>query len=109
MLAKLSALWRVFRQGEEVANAKTWKDRTIAINAVVALLAALLAAAKAFGLQVDISADDLNALAAGVVVLVGLVNGVVHVATSAKVGLRPRDPPAAEGPGRTPPDPPGGA
>lgn len=109
MLAKLSAILRVFRQGEEVADAKTWKDRTIAINAVVALLAALVSVAKAFGVSIDISADDLNALAAGVVALVGVVNGIVHVVTSAKVGLRPADPPAAQGHGRAPADPPGGA
>lgn len=96
----LKDLFTVFRKGKELANAATWKNRTIAINALAALLAAAAGVASALGYPV-MSAADAEAIAAGVVAVVGVVNAIMHVATSSKVGIGqdsvPLEPPAIDG------------
>lgn len=82
---KFAALFNLFRQGEEVANAAAWKNRTSVLN----LLVALVAVAAAFGFRLDIDADTLTALAGGVVALVGVGNSVIHLVTDRRVGLPP--------------------
>lgn len=92
---RILALWRLMRRGEEVADAATWKNRTIATNGVVAFLVALVAAARSFGIDIEVSDADLSAIAAGVVVLVGLGNTIMYILTSRKIGLPP-EPPATD-------------
>ena len=57
----------VFRQGQEIANAETWKNRTVAANAVAAFIASALAVVKALGYPLDIDGGVVENLAAGVV------------------------------------------
>ena len=70
-----------------VANAATWKNRTLAVNAIVALLSALLAIAAAIGYRLDVTREELEALAAGLAALVAIGNSIMHIVTSARVGL----------------------
>ena len=79
--------FELFKQGKEITNPATWKNRTIATNAVLALFGTGLALAKAFGYSLELDQDTLQNLAAGVVAAVGTVNAVMHCITSAKVGL----------------------
>lgn len=81
-----------FRQGQELVNAETWKNRTILLNALVAFLAALGSIAKGFGYDVPV---DSQALAAGIVAVIALVNGVMQIVTSKRVGLPPVGKPSA--------------
>jgi hypothetical protein len=89
MIQEFQAFFVVFHQGKQLANSATWKNRTIATNTLIAVLGAAVAIAKGFGYDLHLDDQTLSALGAGVVAVVGVVNSVMHVATSDKVGLPP--------------------
>ena len=78
----------VLQKGKELANAEVWKNRTVAVNLVLSILASLLVLAKnLWKPQLDIDNDTLQQIAAGIVAIIGVGNGFMHVATSARVGV----------------------
>ena len=79
--------FELFKEGKEVADPTTWKKRTIATNVLLALIGTLLALAKAFGYPLSLDNDTIQNLAAGIVAIVAAVNAVMHVITSARVGM----------------------
>lgn len=83
----LTDFFNAFRKGQELANPETWKNRTILLNALVALIAALGAIAKGFGYDVPV---DSEAIGGGVVGVFALINGVMQIVTSKRVGLPPK-------------------
>ena len=84
MFKKIKAGWRVLQAGQVVLNPTAWKKGQIGANAVAGLLVALVAAAEAFGYEVPISGEGVDAVAAGLFV-VG--NVVCTLASSDKVGV----------------------
>jgi hypothetical protein len=93
---KIAALWNLFRAGEAVQNPRGWKVGQLATTGVVAAIWALLRVAKAFGYEIPLDADSVDALAGGVVVVVNLV---LTLTTSAHVGIlraRPADVPGVD-------------
>lgn len=83
-MSKLLALFRLFRKGSEVADVEKWKSRQITANMLVALLASVVAVARAFGVAVDIADADLAAIAGGVF---AAGNVIVTAVTSKRAGL----------------------
>ena len=83
-MSKLLALFRLFRKGSEVADVEKWKSRQITANMLVALLASVVAVARAFGVAVDIADADLAAVAGGVL---AAGNVIVTAVTSKRAGL----------------------
>jgi hypothetical protein len=77
----------LFKKGKEVANAEAWKAGTIAVNTIVAFLGAALTLAKNFGYNLGIDDATLQQFAVGIASLAGLFNAIMHVITSARVGL----------------------
>lgn len=77
----------LFKKGKEVANPTAWKAGTIAANTLVAFLGAAITLAKNFGYNLGVDDATLQQLAVGIVSLGGLVNAIMHVVTSARVGL----------------------
>lgn len=86
----LTHLFSVLRAGQELSNSETWKNRSVAINAVTALLMALAGAAKGFGYEIPMDESTAALLAGGVLGVVALYNAFMLVATSARVGLPPK-------------------
>ena len=84
MLSKIKAAWRVFKTGEVVADPGAWKKGQVGANAVAALLIALFSAAESFGYEVPITGEGIDALAAGLFVV---INVVFTVVSSDKIGL----------------------
>lgn len=80
----LSDFFSAFRKGQELVNAETWKSRTILLNALVAFIAALASIAKGFGYDIPV---DSEAIGGGIVAVFALVNAVMQVVTSKRVGL----------------------
>ena len=112
-MSKLLALFRLFRKGSEVSNVEAWKTGQITANTVVALLAAVVAVAKSFGVAVDIADADLAAIAGGVF---AAGNVIVTIVTSKRAGLPAQVPPnsgpdfpAIDVPSTAPPDGPRGS
>lgn len=89
MIQEFQAFFTLFKQGKQLANSATWKNRTIATNALVAVLGAAMAVAKGFGYDFHIDDQTLSALGGGIAAAVCVGNNVMHVITSAKVGLPP--------------------
>lgn len=89
-MSKLAALFALFRKGSEVADVEKWKSRQITANTLVALLAAVVAVARAFGVAVDIADADLAAIAGGVF---AAGNVIVTIVTSKRAGLPAQVPP----------------
>ena len=83
MLDKIRAAITVLRHGEELTHAETWKNRQNSIN----LLVALLGAAAVFS-PVEISAEDISAIAGGIAAVVGLFNAYTTTATSKRIGVQ---------------------
>lgn len=87
---KLSAIFNLFRRGEELSNAAAWTNRAAVANGILALAGLVVA----FGYtKLNISADQAQELAGGLVALLTIVNGFLHVATDPRVGVPSGDPP----------------
>ena len=80
MIEKITAIFGVFRAGREVANPAAWKNAQLVCN----LLVALVALAAAFGFDLGLSDAE---IAGGAAFITAVVNGILVVATSEKVGL----------------------
>lgn len=102
MIPEFSAFLALFKQGKALANSATWKNRTLAANAVITVLGALVAIAKGFGYDLHLDDQTISAAGAGIAALMCIGNSVMHVITSEKVGL-----PAAAGAGSVQRDDPG--
>lgn len=81
-------LFTALRQGYILKNAESWKNRTVAVNALVALITVALAVAGEFGYALKLD-DEIVSSAA--VAVWGLFNAWSTVATTAKIGLRTKD------------------
>lgn len=86
MFDKVAAVWRVLRAGEKVADPVAWKLGQVAASDLAALLGALVALAGVFGIQIDVSPEQALQIAGGVVALAGVVNKLLTVATTDKIG-----------------------
>ena len=86
-MSKLWALFDLFRKGSVVTDPALWKQRQITATVLLPLLASLVAASKAFGYDLPLTDADLAQLVGGLVVVINLV---LTLATSDKVGLPPR-------------------
>jgi len=94
IIKNLSGFMDLFKKGKEVANVEAWKNGTIAVNSVLAVLGSIASLAKGFGYNLGVDDATLQSLAAGLVSLAGLFNAVMHVITSARVGLSSGSKPA---------------
>ncbi|MFZ6780264.1 hypothetical protein ACO0LD_25810 [Undibacterium sp. Ji83W] len=86
MFEKINAVINLFRKGSEVSNVELWKNGGISVAALAAALGALVQFGDAFGIHPDITSEQINGLAIGVVSLVGVVLPVI---TSKRAGLLP--------------------
>lgn len=82
----IMTIWHAMKKGKRLRDSATWKNRQIAVDAIVAVLGALVLAGKLFGLEIDIAPEDRETVAAAVFVLVGTFGAIFTAATSKKVG-----------------------
>jgi hypothetical protein len=86
----LPQFFSLFQQGQEIANAATWKNATVATNVLVGVLGTVVSIASSAGYALPVDGNTLQVLGSGIVAAVGAVNAVMHVITSAKVGFAPK-------------------
>jgi len=86
----LPAFLSLFQKGQEIANADTWKNATVATNTIVGVLGTVVALASSAGHPLPVDENTLQILGSGIVAAVGAVNAVMHVITSAKIGFTPK-------------------
>jgi uncharacterized membrane protein len=83
-------LFDLFYKGMAVANPTLWKNRQITVNMLGGSLVALLNLLHIVGVEIPIDEAGANAVAACVLVL---VNCVLTITTSTKVGMQPKQEP----------------
>lgn len=85
---KIFSLFQLFQLGSAVVDPAKWKAHQINANMIAALLLALCNAAPVFGVSLPFIPDagTVNMLAAG---FLAVVNSVLTLVTSAKVGMVP--------------------
>lgn len=89
MFAKLKAFLALLRHGEEVSNVEAWKRRQITAGMLVSLLAAGVALAKSFGIEIATSDVQLESVALGILSIYGLADATLTAVTSKRAGVLP--------------------
>jgi len=84
MFGKLKALYAVFKAGEAVANPAAWKRGQITATILAGVFVALVQLAKAFEYEIPMDENTATSIAAGIITL---VNWLLTVATTKKIGL----------------------
>jgi hypothetical protein len=84
-------VWSAFSRGRELANAETWKNRTLIVNTLTAFMAAVVAIGDSMGYSIGVDRATLESLSVGIVAALAVFNGVMHVVTSKRIGLPSRD------------------
>lgn len=82
-MGKFAAFFMALRYGSSLTDPALWKQRQNTINAVVGLLGA----AVVF-FPVEVSHEDLELIAGGIAVVLGLFNTYLTTATTTKIGSR---------------------
>ena len=83
----IPAAFNVFRAGNEMKNAAAWKNAQLIGNVLIAGVTL----SRALGVNLPISDELLMEMAVGAA---AIVNGILTVTTSSKVGLQESEPPA---------------
>jgi uncharacterized membrane protein len=73
--------------GKIISNPAEWKHKQNVTSALIAVLGFILAALPLVGVKLEISAEDVAAIAGGIAIILGVLNGIITTATSKKVGL----------------------
>ena len=89
MFGAIQAGLVVLQKGQMLSNPSTWKSRTVVLNTVAAIMTAGVAGAKALGYDIPLSDEELNQLALGVIVVLGMFNSWTTTATTDKIGIPP--------------------
>lgn len=84
MLEKFFAVIDALYEGKSLRNAATWKNRQMAVNAVLAVLGVLVA----FKPDLPISGEQMDSIAGGIVTVGGIIATILTPATSDKVGFK---------------------
>jgi len=84
MLAKLKAGLAVMKAGKSVSDPALWKSRQVTATMVTAFVWGVINAAKAFGVDVPVDNETVDAIA---VAILATTNLYLTYATSKKIGL----------------------
>jgi uncharacterized membrane protein len=84
MLKKVKAGLDLMKAGKRVSDPAKWKTRQITSSMLVAAIWAAVNAASAFGVEVPVDAETVDAVA---VAILAVVNVVLTVTTTNKIGL----------------------
>ena len=88
MFEKIKGLWNLMQAGKAVADPALWKNRQITVTALVAVLMAVVQLSKGSAYELPIDEDTATAIAGG---LLAVVNVVLTLSTSEKVGFKPSE------------------
>ena len=90
---KFSQMMEIFQAGKSVANPEFWKQKTINANTIMVLLSGLVAILNMFDCGIcnmHLTPEQLIGLATGITTVAGLFNIGSTMATSTKVGFKPK-------------------
>lgn len=84
MIKKIKASMVLLKKGKAVADPKKWKTHQITATTLTAVIWAAFNAAAAWGYDVPIDEETVDAAALGII---AVVNWLLTVSTSEKVGM----------------------
>ena len=84
MFNRTRAALAVMKKGKVVADPARWKKHQITATVLAAFIWSLINASSAFGYEIFIGEETVDAVAVGII---ALVNWVFTLSTSSKVGL----------------------
>jgi len=84
VIKKIKAAMELMKVGKVIADPAKWKARQITSSMLVAAIWAAVSAANAFGVEVPVDAETVDTVA---VATLAVVNLVLTVATTDKIGL----------------------
>ena len=87
MIKRAKAAYTLLKKGKVVADPAKWKSRQITATALTGALWAGIQAAEAFGYAIPVDEQTVDSVAVGVL---ALVNWLLTLSTSEKVGLQSR-------------------
>lgn len=90
MLNKLFTLPEVLKQGKVVANPEAWKNGQINVAYLVGFLGLVVASLSFFGINLVVDESTLNTIAGAILALYGIYNQIATMASSDKVGFKPK-------------------
>jgi hypothetical protein len=79
------------QKGNHLENPEVWKSRTIKANVISVIAILLLVISIFFGVEVNLSGEEVALIATGVIWLFNSINNLMCAATSDKIGLFPRN------------------
>ena len=84
MIKKITTSMTLLKRGKVVADPAKWKSRQITATVMTGVIWSAINAAEAFGYAIPVDAETVDAVAVGVL---ALVNFLLTLSTSEKVGL----------------------
>jgi hypothetical protein len=84
MIKKIKAALSLMKAGKVVADPAKWKARQISSSVLVAAIWSAVNAASAFGVEVPVDAETVDAIA---VAMLAVVNVLLTVTTTDKIGV----------------------
>ena len=83
----LGELIGALKAGQELKNVEVWKNTQAATGALVAIGGFAVVILGWVGVKIEITTDQLSAIAGGIATLVGVFNTYTTLASSKRVGL----------------------
>lgn len=87
MIKRAKAAYTLLQKGKVVSDPAKWKSRQITATALTGAIWAAIQAAEAFGYAIPVDETTVDSVAVGVL---AVVNWVLTLSTSEKVGMQPR-------------------
>jgi uncharacterized membrane protein len=84
MFKKAKTTLELFKAGKRVSDPAKWKARQIEASVLVAAIWAAVNAASAFGVEIPVDAETIDAAA---IAILSVVNVVLTVTTTNKIGV----------------------
>lgn len=88
MIKRAKAAYTLLQKGKAVADPAKWKSHQITTTALTGVIWAALQVAEVFGYAIPVDEQTVDSIAVGIL---ALVNWVLTLSTSEKVGLQSGD------------------
>ena len=88
MIKRAKAAYTLLQKGKAVANPAKWKSHQITATALTGVIWAALQVAEVFGYAIPVDEQTVDSIAVGIL---ALVNWLLTLSTSEKVGLQSGD------------------
>jgi hypothetical protein len=93
---KLEAGYGALQAGKQLANPKTWSERANTISVLTVMVTSIVGLCREFGVELPvISGADIASIALGLGTLGTIVSSVLHTASNADAGMRPKPVPVS--------------